>query len=247
MSMSPTAHEYNKTALTVEEVKRHQDATQLDFQPALHVGMRAPNFTVSDLSGQTVQLSDFHGRKHVVFEFGCITAPVFINDTTTLNRLHEKFQTKNVQFLVIYTRESVPGGKRYQRHTSFKQKLAYARDLQREEGIKFPVVVDTLEGDAHRTYGLWPSPLYVVNKEGLIVYKSSWLIPEELEGMLDLLLCWERWQAEGVRPLRNTYSELWTGLRSNRAVHERVFARTGGDAREGASRAFGHDPVDPGK
>jgi peroxiredoxin len=245
MALSSIAEEYNRSSLTSDEVRRHQDTTNLDFQPALHVGQPAPDFTALDLDGKPLRLSEYQGRKHVVMEFGCITAPVFINDIASLNYLHSKFQLDNIQFLAIYAREAVPGGERYCPHTTIEQKLAYARDLQRLENVQFPVVVDTLEGDAHRTYGLRPSPVYVVNKEGFIVYKASWLFPEELELVLGQLLRSERWSADGERPLRNAYSEVWSMLRTNRLVHQRVFARTGGEARAQVGKAFGYDPVHP--
>ena len=37
------------------------------------VGTQAPDFTLTDLDGHKVSLSDFRGRKHVVLEFGNIT------------------------------------------------------------------------------------------------------------------------------------------------------------------------------
>jgi Iodothyronine deiodinase len=247
MDFSTIAEEYNKKSLSSDEVRRHQDPRNLDFQPALRVGRPAPDFTALDLDGNSLRLADFRSHKHVVLEFGCITAPVFINDIAFLNYLHFQLQGHDIQFLIVYTRESVPGGERYQPHNSIEQKLAYAKDLQRLENVQFPVVVDTLEGDAHRAYGLWPSPVYVINKEGMIVYKASWLFPEELELVLRQLLRWEKWQADGERPLRNAYSEVWTALRTNRVVHKRVFDRTGGEARAQASKAFGYDPVSPKK
>jgi peroxiredoxin len=243
--MSSLVEEYNRPGYSPEEARRNLDPSSLDFQPALHVGMAAPEFVVADLEGNPVRLSDFRGKKHVVFEFGCITAPVFINDITSLNRLSAQFQNDDVQFLIIYVREA-HAGESYRPHTSFEQKLSHARDLQRLENVQFPVLVDSLAGDTHRAYGVRPSPVYVINKDGLIVYKASWLIPEELELALGHLLQWERWRADGVRPLRNNvYSELWTGLWINPAVHERVFARTGGNARAEVRHAFGFDPVNP--
>jgi hypothetical protein len=243
MTKSSEPEEYNRRSFATEGILRGQDPAHLDFQPALHVGMAAPDFAVRDLTGNPVRLSDFRGKQHVLFEFGCITAPAFINDIASLNRLHRQFHEQDVQVLVIYAREAHPG-ERYRAHTSFEQKSEYARELRELEGIEFPVLVDSLAGDAHRTYGLRPSPVYGVNKDGRIIYKASWLIPEEAEFMLGRLLQWEGWEAKGLRPMRYTYSEMWTALGINPAVHERVFARTGGDAREEVRRAFGYDVVD---
>ena len=240
--LSQAAKEYNPSGFRANELERSRDVDRLDFNPNLHVGMPAPDFTVTGLDGKRSRLSDYLGKKHVVFEFGCITAPVFVNDIVALNYLHARYRDEEIQFLAVYAREAHPG-KNYPAHTAFEQKLAHARDLQRLENVQFPVVVDSLEGEAHRLYGLRPSPVYMVNKEGLIVYKASWLIPDELDLALGQLVHAEQWKAMGRRPLRQVYSELWAGVWINRSVHERVFERAGKGAREDVARAFGFDPV----
>ncbi len=240
--LSTAAREYNPPAFRSNELERTRDPALLDFNPNLHGGMPAPDFTVTDLDGKNLRLSDYRGKKHVVFEFGCITAPVFVNDLLSLNYLHARYRDEDIQFLTVYAREAHPG-ENYPAHTSFEQKLSHARDLKRLENVQFPVVVDSLEGDAHRLYGLRPSPAYVVNKEGIIVYKTSWLNPEELELVLSQLVRAEQWRAAGRRPLRQAYSEHWSGMWINRSVHERVFERAGKGAREDVARAFGYDPV----
>ena len=239
MVTSSTAQEYNRTSFTLDAPQRGQDGASQDFHPALHVGMPAPDFAVTDLDGNTVHLSDFTGHKHVLFEFGCITAPVFVVDVITLNRLHAQFQDNDIQVLVIYVREAHPVD-RYSFHTSFEQKTSHARDLKRLEKVQCPVLVDSLEGDAHHLYGLRASPVYVVNKDGLVTYKAGWLVPEEAELALSQLVRAEQVQAEGGRT-RNVYSELLTPLAADYSGHARVFARAGKGAREDVTRAFGRD------
>jgi peroxiredoxin len=235
---------YNRPTYSRDEYQHIQALSNLDFQPALHVGDEAPHFQVTGLDGELVRLSDFRGKKHVVFEFGCITAPIFINDITDLNRLHAAFSSKDVQFLVIYVREGHPA-ENYPAHASFQQKLAHARDLKRLENIQFPVLVDSLAGDTHHLYGVRPSPIWVIDKEGRIMHKSSWLIADELELVLNHLLKAEQWIAEGFRT-RRVYTETWTELWINRSVHQRVLERAGPRARQEVVNAFGLDPVTQG-
>lgn len=232
---------YNRPTYSREEYRHIQDMANLDFQPKLHVGDVAPDFTVLDLEGKPVRLSDYRGKKHVVFEFGCITAPIFINDLTDLNRLHNQFSLKDVQFLVIYIREGHPA-ENYPAHLNIEQKLQHARDLKRLERIEFPVLVDSIQGDVHHLYGLRPSPAWVISKDGRIVHKSSWLISTELELVLNNLLQSDQWLAEGLRT-RRVYTESWTELWINRAVHQRVLERAGPRARQEVVHAFGLDPV----
>jgi peroxiredoxin len=241
VSTSASPEPYNRPDFPTGEMGRAQDPANLDFQPKLHVGMQAPDFAVTTLNGKTMRLSDFRDKQHVVFEFGCITAPVFVNDITSLNRLNARFADQDVQLLVIYAREAHPGTN-YPHFTSMDQKLAAARDLQRLEDVQFPVVVDSLEGDAHHLYGLRPSPVYVVDKQGIIAYKASWLVSDELEMVIRHVLEAEGWRKAG-RHTRKAYSEIWNQLTLNPDVHERVFARTGGNARAEVARAFGEDIV----
>lgn len=49
------------------------DVEAPNFRSVAQVGTRAPDFTLVDLNGKKVSLSDFGGKKHVLLEFGSIT------------------------------------------------------------------------------------------------------------------------------------------------------------------------------
>ena len=44
-----------------------------EFKNSLRAGEEAPDFALPTLGGAMVSLSSFHGRKHVLLEFGSIT------------------------------------------------------------------------------------------------------------------------------------------------------------------------------
>lgn len=245
MTIAAQITAYNRPHYSREEYNHIQDLANLDFQPALHVGDIAPDFVVSDLKGDPVRLSNFLGKKNVVFEFGSITAPIFINDIVDLNRLHNTFRDSDIQFFVIYVREGHPA-ENYPAHTSLEQKLSHARDLQRLEKVECPVLVDSLAGDTHHLYGLRPSPVWVISKEGRIVHKSSWLVADELEMVLQHLVRAEQYIEKGLRT-RRVYAETWRELWINRSVHQRVLERAGAGARQEVVQAFGLDPVAQGQ
>ena len=245
MEVSPQGSEYNRRSFTAAGL-HSRDRSKMNFQPDLRVGMEVLDFPLVNLEGQTVKLSDFRGNKHLVMEFGCITAPVFINDLTSLSRLHQRFKDKEIQFLIIYAREAHPGA-HYPAHNSFEQKLAHARDLKRLEKVELPILVDSLEGDAHHAYGVLPSPVFVVDKGGVLVYKSSWLVPGELEFFLEEFLRGEGLKAGGERMSRLVYSERLMAVQTNYGVHKRVFDRAGPGAHEDVKKAFGVDPVELAK
>ena len=49
------------------------DVDAPDFRSVVPVGTKTPDFSLVDLSGKKVSLSDFKGKKHVLLEFGSIT------------------------------------------------------------------------------------------------------------------------------------------------------------------------------
>lgn len=56
---------------------------------------------------------------------------------------------------------------------SFEQRNSVARSCVRNLGIKFPAVIDDFENSTERAYTAWPDRLYVVDREGLVAYKSD--------------------------------------------------------------------------
>ncbi len=242
MSESDAVAAYNRPSYDREEYNRFLDLAQLDFQPNLHVGDMAPEVVFTALNGKPVSLKDFRGR-YVVFEFGCITAPIFISDIPALNRLHGSFDAGDVAFLIVYAREAHPA-ENYLHHTDLNQKIRYAQDLQRLENVVVPIVVDSLAGDAHRLFGLRPSPVYVIGRDGRILHKSLWLVAAEVELILNQLLSAEKIRAEGRRT-RWVYSETWSELAIDREAHARVLDRAGPRARAEVAQAIDRHPTAP--
>jgi hypothetical protein len=141
------------------------------------------------------------------------------------NRLQEEFNNKGVSFFLLYTRESHPA-ENYGAHATFEQKLAYAQELQRLENVQFPIVVDHLDGRIHRAYGVWPNALFVVHKDGRLVFRSNMANHGELRQFLGDLLAAEKAGAEG-RVLHLQYSERVMAHEADQATHHRVYERAG--------------------
>jgi hypothetical protein len=59
-------------------------------------------------------------------------------------------------------------------HESLEAKLTTARLLRDVTEIRRQILVDDVEGTAHRAYGLLPNVNWVIGRGGLIVYKSDW-------------------------------------------------------------------------
>jgi len=144
------------------------------------IGAIAPDFTAITLNNKTVRLSDFRG-KIVVLESASITCPATIGTTNDMQRLVRQYS--DVTFLLLYVREAHPG-ERITAHTSFDEKLSCAKRFQEEEHDNRRIVVDDLEGTAHKQYGLFPNFVYVIDSEGYIAWRTPWNVTKRLNEVL---------------------------------------------------------------
>jgi peroxiredoxin len=199
-----------------------------DFQPALRVGSEAPDFDLPEVDGGRVRLSDVTSQNHVVIVFGSITGPLAATHLPDLNRIYEYFRWRGIEFLFVYTNESHPGD-RYPNHTSFEQKLAVAQELKQLEEIRFPVLVDHLDGTVHRTYGDRPNSCFVVNRDGRLVYRTAMTDPPLLSEYLTHLLLWDAVKEQGL-PTHVQYLEQMRFQIPDGPLHKKVIARSGDSA-----------------
>jgi hypothetical protein len=87
----------------------------------------------------------------------------------------------------VYTREAHPA-EIVPPHKSIEDKLACARLLRDETGIRRPILVDDLAGTAHRRYGLMPNMTWVIDRGGQVAYKANWTSAANVEAFLVRLL-----------------------------------------------------------
>lgn len=88
------------------------------------------------------------------------------------------------EWVFVYTREAHPG-ENVPHHDTFERKLAHARLLRDETGIRRPILVDDLSGTVHRRYGDMPNMTWVVDRGGRVVYKANWTSAANVEAFLD--------------------------------------------------------------
>jgi peroxiredoxin len=194
------------------------------------VGTAAPEFQAFQLDGSVIRLSDFRGRRHVVLMTGAVTSPMCAFQTPGFNQLQRDFHGRGVAFFLLYTRESHPA-ENYPAHSSLEQKIAYARDLQQLEKVEFPIIVDSLDGRIHRAYGVWPNALFVIHRDGRLMFRSNMANHRELREYLEELLAAEKATAEG-KVLHLQYSERVVPHEADQATHRRVYERAGPKAFE---------------
>lgn len=162
-----------------------------------------------------------------------------MGEVSPLNRLYSRYRDRGFEFLTIYVREPHPG-EGYTHHTTWEQKLRYARECRAQDGISNPMLVDDLEGTVHRLYGVMPNMVYVVDKRGKVAYKAMWTDQSEIEAVLENLLLADELEAQGVR-LKASYTEKINYIPAtyDPELRERVFGRAGPKSWADYQRAFG--------
>ena len=152
------------------------------------LGSPARDFTLRTVNGDTLRLSDLRGRI-VVFMFAAMTCPPARAQLPRWNRLHAEYEGRGVTVFVIYSRERHPGepGYREFRHThTDAAKQANAGLLA--QMAEMPVVVDGIDEAVLEQYGKVPNAAFVIDRGGVLVYKSTWADAEEMRSVLDRLL-----------------------------------------------------------
>lgn len=156
-------------------------------------------------------------------------------------KLQEKYLSKGFEFFILYVREAHPG-ENFSHHISFEQKLAHARKLRDLEKVQIPILVDDLQGTAHKAYGLLQNMVYLIDREGVVVYKSDWTDADEMEGMCESLVRLDDMKARSVPIIRKGVSERLHWIPMDPEHRERIYRRSGEKAIKDYLNAKGHLP-----
>lgn len=125
----------------------------------LKVGMNAPEFTLPDMDGKPVSLSDFRGRKVVLYFYPKDSTPGCTRQALAFAGLHEAFAAKNA-VLIGVSRDSGAS------HRRFAEKNA----------LPFLLLSDP-ERQAIEAYGVWQEKKNY-GKTSMGVVRSSFVIDE---------------------------------------------------------------------
>ena len=126
----------------------------------LEVGMKAPDFTLLDKRGNSVSLSDFLGKKVVLYFYPKDSTPGCTRQACAFAQNHSNFEEKNVVVIGI-SKDSVAS------HLKFAEKY----------DLPFVLLSDP-ELQAIQAYGVWQEKkLY--GKVSMGVVRSTYLIDEQ--------------------------------------------------------------------
>ena len=123
-----------------------------------------------------------------------------------MEELFRDYADRGVESVFVHVREAHPG-QHFGPHDSLERKLAYVGEFQRLFDVRRPILVDDLEGSAHRAFGQMPNMTHILNSGHSVVFRSAWTDPETIRLALDYLLGVQARRRAGAR-LAPFYSEL---------------------------------------
>jgi hypothetical protein len=210
----------------------HLQEGALRFRNELSVGTEAPDFELRSLGGDLVRLSNYRGESNVALIFGSFTCGSTITQlragNPSLGWLHHRFKRKGFEFFLVYSVEMHPG-EYVPRPTTFEQRLSHAERLKKEEKVSFPILVDGIGNEVRNLYRALTNPAFIIDRAGIIVYKSSWTWAPGLAQALTELVACERAKARNEM-VRMCYSEKLVGLTRNAKISAQVHRRAGPEA-----------------
>lgn len=165
-----------------------------------------------------------------------------MGEVPPLTELYRRYRSQGFQFFIVYVREAHPG-ENYPHHSSLEQKIAHAKKLRELEKIhEIPILLDDFQGSTHYAYGLLPNMVYLIDREGTVVYKSDWSDAVELDGMCASLVRLDEMKEQNVPIIRKGVSERLHWIPMDPAHRERIYRRSGEKAIRDYHNVKGHLP-----
>ena len=149
----------------------------------LTVGDKYVDCELTTPEGKLVHLSDYLD-KPVVLETGSVTCPMYAQAVPPMQEYAAQYPDLN--FLVLYVREAHPGDRTHA-HETFEKKRYNAQRLRKTYGENRIVVIDSIDGRAHQNFGSLPNSIYVIDIDGMIIFRSAWNNTDKLATVLAAL------------------------------------------------------------
>lgn len=142
---------------TIHTFRSTQSTSPIDRPIIAEIGNTPPNFQLTDLSGNTVTLSQLKG-KLIILNFWATWCTYCITETPDLVELARKYKGKSVQFLGI--------------NATHLDQLEAIQSFANEYAISYPVLLDQT-GDVHKSFQVQSFPTtFIIDPTGTIVWKK---------------------------------------------------------------------------
>ncbi len=165
-------------AYMIQETVHHGGRTQLSGRHGeagpVVAKTAAPDFTVRDLEGKKVSLSDFRGRL-VFLNFWATWCPPCQEEMPSIERLYQSMKGKPFQILAV----------------SVDNDAGVVGRFRKSRGYTFPMFIDDQQKAAalYQTTGV--PETFIISPKGIILYKiigpEDWSSGKMLAGLMELL------------------------------------------------------------
>lgn len=143
----------------------------------------APDFDLPEVgTKRQMRLSDFRGKTPVVLVFGSYSCPNFRASADALNALFRQYG-RQATFLLVYIREAHAEGD-WQSTRNAREGINVSPALTMEDKennaamctqslhLKFPALLDGMDGSVETAYAAWPSRAFVIGPDGRVRYST---------------------------------------------------------------------------
>lgn len=156
----------------IEDLPSDLDDSSLDNEFGLEINKRAPNFELTTLSGDTVRLSDYKGKR-VVLNFWASWCPPCRFEMPHMENYYQKYKDlENVEILAVNMTTMERGG-----NEKIEENIEAFIDKYQ---LTFPVPLDE-DGKVMDLYKVMDFPTtYFINSEGMITDKIRRAIDDVL-------------------------------------------------------------------
>lgn len=98
---------------------------------------------------------------------------------------------KNVEILIIYQKEPHPGQMAFRdifQPETLEQRFALAKKMKDDYEMPMTVLVDSMEDQSRELLSELPSPVFILNGEGMVTHKFPWPDHVQIADALDVEL-----------------------------------------------------------
>lgn len=162
--LKPSVTEGNKE-ITPVEAPTAEDIPGVDLSQVKE-GNPAPNFELTTLAGETVQLSDYKGKK-VILNFWATWCPPCKAEMPHMQNFYEKNKANDIEIIAVNL-------------TSMDKGKTEIENFIKEYGLTFDIPLDE-EGTIGAQYQAFSIPTsYIINSKGIITKKIIGPMDEDM-------------------------------------------------------------------
>ena len=147
----------------------------------LQAGEQYRDVPLATLDGEKVRLSDYLKDRPLVLETGSMTCPMCAQSVPPMMKLIDKHP--RLDHVLMYVREAHPGELQPQ-HRALEDKIEAACKTKRRYRDKRVILVDDVDGSAHKWYGAMPNSICIIDPSGKILFRSIWNNTDEMDAIL---------------------------------------------------------------